>query len=111
MNLANVTPVQFLENTNKIKSDIKKIHLRLISEINLDGKYIRDGTILSSGEFILSIRDTRDTSRYRRSSDECLIYNKYGKLTNRITNLSQPFGIIEHDKEIIVACTDSKRLR
>lgn len=69
MNLTNVTPVQFLEKTNNIKSDIKKIYLRLISEVNLDGKYVRDGTILSSGEFILSIRNTRDNRRQSRSSD------------------------------------------
>lgn len=108
MKLTNVTPAQFLEKTNNVKTDIKKIHLCLISEINLDGKYACDGTILSSGEFILSTRNTRDHSK---DSDECYIYNKVGELTKRITSLSRPFGVIETYKEIIIACSGSKNLK
>lgn len=67
--------------------------------------------ILLFGEFIFLIRDIRDISCYRRSSDECLIYNKYGKFINRIINLFQLFGIIEYDKEIIVVCIDLKCFR
>lgn len=110
MNLTSVSDVNFLEETNSVNTDIKKNQLRLITEIFMEGKFIRDGTILSSGEFILS---TRYTNRHSRSNEECFVYNKCGELTKRIGSLSRPFGIIEieSNKEIIVSCSDSKCLK
>lgn len=108
MNLTTVTPVQFLERTVNVNTDIRKIHLRFFSETYLDGNYVRDGTFLSSGEFIISIRNSK---RGSKGNDECLIYNEYGELKKKITYISKPFGIIQHGKEIIVACTDSSFLK
>lgn len=105
MNLTSVSDVKFFEETNNVNTEIKKNQLRLITEIFMEGKFIRNGTILSSGEFILS-------TRYRRN-EECFMYNKCGELTKKIESLSRPFDIIEieSNKEIIVSCSDSKYLK
>lgn len=104
IDLTSVIPVQFLEKTKNIETDIRLIQPCLISEIYLDGKYVRDGSILSSGEFIFSTRS-------RKGNDECFIYNKYGELTKTISTLSRPFGIIENMGEIILTCSDSKYMK
>lgn len=105
--LTSIIDVKFSEKTDSINNDMKRIYLCLITEICMEDKIVRNGTILSSGEFILS---TRDTNRNRKSSDKRFIFNKCGELTKEIIHLSRPFGITEFDNDTIVACSDSKCL-
>uniref|UniRef100_A0A8W8NXX6 B box-type domain-containing protein n=1 Tax=Magallana gigas TaxID=29159 RepID=A0A8W8NXX6_MAGGI len=99
MDLTGVTDVKFLEKTNSVNTDMKKLQLCLISELSMKQKFIRDGTILSSGEFILS---TRDTNRYGKDNDECFILNNCGEITKRIKSISKPFGITENENDITI---------
>lgn len=107
MDLTGVTDVKFLEKTNSVNTDMKKLQLCLITELSMKQKIIRDGTILSSGEFILS---TRDIYRYGKDNDECFILNNCGEITKRIKSISKPFGITENENDTIVACSGSKCL-
>lgn len=101
MKLINVILVQILEMISNVKIDIKKIYLCLIFEINFDGKYVWDGMIFLFGEFFFLIRVI---GGYSKNSDECYIYNKFGKFMKKIIFLFRLFGVIEINKEIIIVC-------
>lgn len=107
MDLTGVTDVKFLDKTNSVNTDLKKLQLCLITELSMKQKFIWDGTILSSGEFILT---TRGTNRYGKDTDECFILNNCGKITKRIKSISKPFGITEIENDTIVVCSGSKCL-
>lgn len=107
MDLTGVTDVKFLDKTNSVNTDLKKLQLCLITELSMKQKFIWDGTILSSGEFILT---TRGTNRYGKDADECFILNNCGKITKRIKSISKPFGITEIENDTIVVCSGSKCL-
>lgn len=51
MDLTGVTDVKFLDKTNSVNTDLKKLQLCLITELSMKQKFIWDGTILSSYSF------------------------------------------------------------
>lgn len=46
--------VRFVETARNVKTHLEKMHLRLISDVVLGEKILRDGTFLSQGQFIIS---------------------------------------------------------
>lgn len=100
--------VRFVETARNVKTHLEKMHLRLISDVVLGEKILRDGTFLSQGQFIIS---TANHNRKSGEFGECVIYDKCGKNLRTISTLSSPFGILHDVLDIIIVFPSKKYMQ
>lgn len=100
--------VRFVETTRNVKTHLEKMHLRLVSDVVLREKILRDGTFLSQGQFIISTANHKSKCE---KFGQCVIYDKCGKYLRTISTLSDPFGILYGVLDIIIVFPSTKYLQ
>ena len=106
MDLSRVSDVQFLG-----RSVIGRVYLRCISEISLEGKFVRDGTFHSNGTFIFSTIGCKPWQNKTDYNDECFIFHKNGKPSKIIQSLPEPFGVAEESYATFIASSAKKSIQ
>ncbi|XP_022314157.2 uncharacterized protein LOC111118816 [Crassostrea virginica] len=106
MDLSSVSEVNFLE-----KSVIGRVYLCCISEISLEGKFVRDGTFLSDGTFIFSTIGCKPCQNKPNCKDDCFIYHKSGMQSKRIQSRPEPFGVAVKSGTTFIASSAEKYIQ
>ena len=106
MDLSSVSEVNFLE-----KSVIGRVYLRCVSEISLEGKFVRDGAFQSNGTFIFSTIGCKPCQNKTDYNDECFIFHKDGKQSNIIQSLPEPFGVTVQSGTTLIASSAKKSIQ
>ncbi|XP_062616148.1 uncharacterized protein LOC134277867 [Saccostrea cucullata] len=105
MNLKNLQEAIVAEADLDVTSNLRRTHLSLLYEFSINAAFVRDGTFLSNGEFILS---TRKSHRSGASDDSCFVYSSSWECIREIKSLSKPFGILQMGNGVFLGCTGSK---
>ncbi|XP_056003409.1 uncharacterized protein LOC130049597 [Ostrea edulis] len=110
MDLESFPDAVFSESLFDVKSDLRRVELSLLNDFSIDAGCVRDGTFLSNGEFVLSWLSTKRRGCKRSNNGKCFFYNKVFACTRSIDLSSEPFGLCEKARELLVACHGSRSI-
>lgn len=102
-----LSDVRFVETARNVKTHLKKIHLRLVSDVVLREKFLRDGTFLIQGQFIIL---TANHNSKCKEFGQCVIYDKCGKYLRTKSTLSSSFGMCFDKRDLRIIQPSNKSI-